>query len=183
MRNKRAFTLIELLVVVLIIGILASIALPQYQKAVEKSRAMEGLTLLKTASDAFWAHHMVTGEWATSFDELAVDIPLAGRQKFVPGFTDTRSNENWSLGIEQSGGYVVLFAGRISGKYKGAYFGVTYKTPDTLVENPTLECYERIDSGSPFPFDTSLPAGAFCEKVMKGTFILQSQWVRVYGLP
>ena len=49
----KAFTLIELLVVVLIIGILAAIALPQYTKAVEKSRASEALIMLKNAHDMY----------------------------------------------------------------------------------------------------------------------------------
>lgn len=41
---KQGFTLIELLIVVLIIGVLSAIALPQYQKAVERSRTAEALT-------------------------------------------------------------------------------------------------------------------------------------------
>ncbi len=65
MKNtKRGFTLIELLVVVLIVGILAAVAVPQYQKAVNKSRLAEVWANLASIRQAASVHLLSKGEAA-----------------------------------------------------------------------------------------------------------------------
>ena len=93
MKNKQAFTLIELLVVVLIIGILAAVALPQYQKVVEKARATEGLVMLKAIATANKAYYMANGEYATDIEALDIDVP--GENTTLPGHSLNRKNSKW----------------------------------------------------------------------------------------
>ncbi len=66
------FTLIELLVVVLIIGILAAMAMPQYFKAVERSRMTEAVTLMDSIAKAQRRKFMQTNRYAETFEGLDV---------------------------------------------------------------------------------------------------------------
>ena len=77
MKSNKAFTLIELLVVVLIIGILAAIAVPQYQKAVEKSRMTEAIILVRKIAEMHQAYYMATGKYLgnSEIDKLDITIP------------------------------------------------------------------------------------------------------------
>ena len=70
--HRNGFTLIELLAVVLIIAVLAAIALPQYRKAVEKSRGAQGLAAAKALGESVARFRLTHGAFPTTFDELDV---------------------------------------------------------------------------------------------------------------
>ncbi len=105
---KKGFTLLELLVVVLIIGILAAIALPQYQKAVEKSKSAEALMNLSTIKKQIelyiTANGLPTNRWI-SYEDLA-DVELSGGEwKYSTYHTNFF---NYGAGIDTTGGSIEI---------------------------------------------------------------------------
>ena len=183
MKNNQAFTLIELLVVVLIIGILAAVALPQYQKTVEKSRATEAIQLLKTIDQAVDTYYLSSGEYPKNFDELSIDIPWTGREKGYASasISDVRSNGKWSVQLEENGDWHSIIATRLDGKYEGGGFLIEKTGPNwfTSWEYNKLYCAEFLRGNKIF----SGTDGDFCQKIMGATYKGASNSLRAYTLP
>ena len=150
-QNKGGFTLIEVLVVVLIIGILTSIALPQYQRAVAKAKLTEAIQVLKALGDAEQVYYDTYNRYATNLEELDVTPPAGFRNNWDNFHASTPSG---ILHIEAKAPflpsfvYIVFSGDRVycshccearANKLCQKFYGDTTPYPD-----PTNSAYEMI---------------------------------------
>lgn len=143
MKNLKngGFTLIELLVVVLIIGILAAVAVPQYQKAVEKSRVAQAVTFLNAIYKGYQLCVLQNGEdrekcGTAAPNNLATNNLLVNMDIELPGELQTGDDcsdggvciktKDWEFGTDI---YEAWYANRIKDE-DIAYYLALYTTDE-----------------------------------------------------
>ena len=93
--SKQGFTLLELLMVVLIIGILAAIALPQYRKAVAKAELAQIIDITKTLKQAQERYFLTNNKYAANINGLDI--------------TTGNTNIKCEAGIDSNGGLIMCY--------------------------------------------------------------------------
>ena len=163
--NKHGFTLIELLVVVLIIGILAAIALPQYRRAVAKAEAAQ---LYGAAADMVrgaQTFYAIQDKWPTKIEELDIPYNLPVVEDSVCKSSALSGgivrNEKYEFVLGTSTSWNTVSTRFASGPYKCTGFMYHLKGNNNLTR---LLCFEKPEGHSTRGVKNK--KGDFCEKVM-----------------
>jgi len=183
----KGFTLVELLVAVVIIAILASVAVSDYQKAVGRSRASEALTLLRSLYEAEIHFFISHGHFAGSLDSLSISFKgkkvTFAQNNNSPcwGYYNTEGvqGKDWSVELEK-GKNPSISIGRISGPYAGAGFFIQLQRKDGI-QYPLEEvaCVENKNGKYKYK---KKKEGSYCVDIMDGTFYSQSGASRKYTI-
>lgn len=140
--SKRGFTLLEMLVVVLIIGILAGIALPQYQMAVTKAKVASILPLMRRWKDALTEYKLQHGDYdGLSYSEYGEYLGVTWPNDWEHTYNNEPCNNNascnndyWNCDVNDGGdGMITCRHNTSDGAFTIIFFSSEDETyPDKL---------------------------------------------------
>ena len=184
MKDKKGFTLIEMLVVVLIIGVLAAIALPQYKKAVTKSKAAKMQTLLAQFIQSMERYYLVEGKYPSSFDDLDINtsLPISnGQNKDLTCGINMVSHSVmhgddfeialYDFGIWKQYSMAAFFT---KGKHKCRGFVYFFNDDDY---NGSIYCGEHRNNRS---CGDGCEPGIFCQDVLGKSYVAAQKLIALY---
>ncbi len=150
---KKGFTLVEILVAVLIMGILVTMAVPQYEKAVEKSRLAEVRTVLKRLYEA--KMRVLSNMEKETYNTTTPPFGLENLDFAIACDASTTSNRHqmscstkdfvYVINPSGSGNENYVCAVRSKGDYKGVNF--IYKGDEVAVGTTNFFCNEGPVAG------------------------------------
>ena len=173
MKNRRGFTLLELLVAILIIGVLAAVALPQYRRAVAKAEAAQLYEAVMSLKETVQGYYMIHDKWPTKLEDLDLKYELPIVSGSVCDSSNVSGgvmrNEKYEF-LVYSGNSFAQVSGRFAdGPYKCTGFSAFFEYLEfPILENKFL-CYEKIEGHSTRGVKNK--KGDFCEKVMGYRFL------------
>ena len=153
---KKAFTLIELLVVVLIIGILSAIALPQYTKAVEKSRMAEAIQMLHQIHRACQIYELAGNDCGDGHLLLNSDISWPSEVTATNCYDQQCFNtKGWQYVDETGGGFLANRV--INGDWEHPTYSLGINAASDYEDVGKVQCINGSDQN-------------FCQKICKSNY-------------
>jgi len=113
-QKKAGFSLVELTIVVVILGVLATFAVPRFMSSVEKTKASEAFSYMTQVESAQARYNAEKGKYANRMRKLDIDID---RPEFfsVGRFSSSNWETNWEMKLTRNGAssgygrYTVVF--------------------------------------------------------------------------
>ena len=129
---KKAFTLIELIIVVIIIGILATLAIPQYLSATERARGGKAKNALVLISQGEKLLRAETDAYASYGDKVAIN---AGLESYIE-LTGVAMDTDWNYAVAATSTTFTITATRATGGKNGGET-ITLNQDGTIAGNFT----------------------------------------------